>query len=163
MPKRIQRKRTKGWKMPDGAVYVGRPTIWGNPLCFWKSPTSVRWWENERKRTMSSLRPECIDAKDGETALSNDTALFLIRDAVARRRSLIYGRLRDGAGHHCALGAFWADNPKAILNSSLIEEVAAVNDSIPKTASGHKRWKKVHSWLRFKLASLARQRAGTGA
>lgn len=32
MPKRIQRKRTKGWKMPDGAVYVGRPTIFGNPF-----------------------------------------------------------------------------------------------------------------------------------
>lgn len=30
-PKRIQRKRTKGWRMPDGAVYVGRPTKWGNP------------------------------------------------------------------------------------------------------------------------------------
>lgn len=30
-PKRIQRKRTKGWRMPEGAVYVGRPTIWGNP------------------------------------------------------------------------------------------------------------------------------------
>ena len=29
--KRIQRKRTKGWKMPAGAVYVGRPTRWGNP------------------------------------------------------------------------------------------------------------------------------------
>jgi hypothetical protein len=29
-PKRIQRKRTKGWKMPEGAVYVGRPTKWGN-------------------------------------------------------------------------------------------------------------------------------------
>ena len=32
MPKRIQRKRTKGWRMPDGAVYVGRPTKWGNPF-----------------------------------------------------------------------------------------------------------------------------------
>jgi len=32
MPKRIQRKRTKGWKMPENAVYVGRPTIWGNPF-----------------------------------------------------------------------------------------------------------------------------------
>jgi hypothetical protein len=31
-PKRIQRKRTKGWKMPEGAVYVGRPTRWGNPI-----------------------------------------------------------------------------------------------------------------------------------
>ena len=31
MPKRIQRKRTKGWKMPENTVYVGRPTKWGNP------------------------------------------------------------------------------------------------------------------------------------
>lgn len=30
-PRRIQRKRTKGWRMPESAVYVGRPTIWGNP------------------------------------------------------------------------------------------------------------------------------------
>jgi len=29
--KRIQRKRTKGWRAPDGAIYVGRPTKWGNP------------------------------------------------------------------------------------------------------------------------------------
>lgn len=31
-PKRIQRKRAKGLKMPEGAVYVGRPTKWGNPF-----------------------------------------------------------------------------------------------------------------------------------
>lgn len=31
-PRRIQRKRTAGWRMPDGAVYVGRPTRWGNPF-----------------------------------------------------------------------------------------------------------------------------------
>ena len=30
-PKRIQRKRTKGWRMPGGAVYVGRGSQWGNP------------------------------------------------------------------------------------------------------------------------------------
>lgn len=29
-PKRIQRKRTKGWRMPEGTVYVGRPSKWGN-------------------------------------------------------------------------------------------------------------------------------------
>lgn len=31
-PKRIQRKRTAGWRMPEGAVYVGRPSRWGNPF-----------------------------------------------------------------------------------------------------------------------------------
>lgn len=29
-PKRIQRRRTPGWRMPEGAVYVGRPSRWGN-------------------------------------------------------------------------------------------------------------------------------------
>lgn len=32
MPQRIQRKRTKGWRMPEGAIYVGRGSIWGNPF-----------------------------------------------------------------------------------------------------------------------------------
>jgi hypothetical protein len=32
MPKRIQRKRTKGWKMPEGAVAVDRSTRFGNPF-----------------------------------------------------------------------------------------------------------------------------------
>ena len=31
-PKRIQRKRTKGWKIPSNTVYVGRGTKWGNPF-----------------------------------------------------------------------------------------------------------------------------------
>ena len=31
-PQRIQRRRTKGWRMPDGACYVGRPTKWGAPF-----------------------------------------------------------------------------------------------------------------------------------
>ena len=29
-PKRIQLRRTKGWRMPDGAVIVDRRTKWGN-------------------------------------------------------------------------------------------------------------------------------------
>ena len=32
MPERIQRKRTKGWRMFPGTVYVGRPSKWGNPF-----------------------------------------------------------------------------------------------------------------------------------
>ena len=30
MPERIQRKRTKGWRMPENTVYVGRPGVFGN-------------------------------------------------------------------------------------------------------------------------------------
>jgi len=32
MPQRIQRRMVKGWRAPEGAVYVGRGSIWGNPF-----------------------------------------------------------------------------------------------------------------------------------
>jgi hypothetical protein len=32
MPKRIQRRRTKGWKLPPNAVCVSRPSFYGNPF-----------------------------------------------------------------------------------------------------------------------------------
>ncbi len=35
-PVRVQRKRTKGWKMPPSTVYVGRPSRYGN-----------QWWVGE--------------------------------------------------------------------------------------------------------------------
>lgn len=31
-PTRIQLRRTKGWRKPDGAVVVSRPSRWGNPF-----------------------------------------------------------------------------------------------------------------------------------
>lgn len=100
----------------------------------------------------SKLRPEC-GSGDG-VALPEDTALYLLRDSVARRRGLIHGRLRDGRGHTCAMGAFWDDNPKLTVSWKLLDEVAAVNDSVPPTASPQERWKKVNSWLRFKIKAL---------
>jgi hypothetical protein len=32
MAKRIQIRRAKGWRLPDGAVTVDRTTPWGNPF-----------------------------------------------------------------------------------------------------------------------------------
>lgn len=42
-PLRIQRKREKGWRMPPGAVYVGRPTEFGNPF---ETAEQFRHWLN---------------------------------------------------------------------------------------------------------------------
>lgn len=42
-PQRIQRKRSRGWKMPEGAVYVGRPTIFGNPFRAYKCDCCGYW------------------------------------------------------------------------------------------------------------------------
>lgn len=102
---------------------------------------------------MSKLRPECRNSR--EPAMSDETVLFLVRDSVARRKALIHGRLHDGKGNHCAMGAFWTDNPNVTVHSSLIDEIATVNDSIPKTATPQERWKKVNSWIRWKLRLVA--------
>jgi hypothetical protein len=56
---------------------------------------------------------------------------------------------------HCAIGAFWKDNPGQALHTALIDEVAAVNDSVPPSATPQQRWKAVRSWLRWKLNVLA--------
>lgn len=42
-PKRVQRQRTKGWRMPEGAVYVGRPTVFGNPFKAYKCDCCGYW------------------------------------------------------------------------------------------------------------------------
>ncbi len=42
-PKRIQLRRTKGWRMPEGAVYVGRPTRFGNPFRAYKCDCCGYW------------------------------------------------------------------------------------------------------------------------
>jgi hypothetical protein len=38
MPKRIQQRRTPGWRKPDGAISVARPHKWGNPFEVGKTP-----------------------------------------------------------------------------------------------------------------------------
>lgn len=44
-PRRIQRQRTKGWRMPEGAVYVGRPSRWANPFRIGPTTRSIRTGE----------------------------------------------------------------------------------------------------------------------
>lgn len=41
MPIRVQRKRTKGWRMPENTVYVGRGSRWGNPFVVGKGGTAM--------------------------------------------------------------------------------------------------------------------------
>lgn len=41
-PCRIQRRRTAGWRMPADAVYIGRPSRWGNSVARLDRP--ITWW-----------------------------------------------------------------------------------------------------------------------
>lgn len=45
MPERIQLRRTKGWRKPEGVVVVARPSKWGNPfpVGVWIDRDDERW------------------------------------------------------------------------------------------------------------------------
>jgi hypothetical protein len=46
MPKRIQRRRTKGWRMPENTIFVGRPSKLGNPFKVIRVERGYdTWWE----------------------------------------------------------------------------------------------------------------------
>lgn len=50
MPKRIQRRRVKAWRMPEGAVYVGRPSRWGNPFRLGTWSKVIEWKHEDGTR-----------------------------------------------------------------------------------------------------------------
>lgn len=62
VPIRIKRERTKGWKMPQNTVYVGRPSCWGNPYVVTPGLTAVeavkRYRDDVTKRagTLARIR-----------------------------------------------------------------------------------------------------------
>lgn len=66
-PRRIQRKRLKGWRMPPGAVYVGRPTRWGNPFVIGE-PVTISGWQADG------------DLFDLTVPLTREQAVLLYRD-----------------------------------------------------------------------------------
>lgn len=53
MPKRIQRKRIKGWRMPPNTVYIGRGSRWGNSYVVGKDGTP----EECSRKYMEDLLP----------------------------------------------------------------------------------------------------------
>lgn len=98
----------------------------------------------------SKLRPETGTAAAGSYAPSGATAYLMVYNAVRSKDRLIHGKLHAW-GESCAIGSFWDVNPKCALNPSFIDEVAAVNDSLPK-ATPRQRRLHVMRWLRWKLA-----------
>ena len=54
-PQRIQRKRSKGWRMPPAARYVGRPGPYGNPFKVIRGQRTGLWQvidTGDRSRTL---------------------------------------------------------------------------------------------------------------
>lgn len=54
-PVRIQRRRTKGWRMPENTIYVGRPGKWGNPYSISNSGSIERTLELYKDYLMNEI------------------------------------------------------------------------------------------------------------
>lgn len=75
-PKRIQRKRAKGWRMPPNTVSVTRPGKWGNPFIVGEYaseiglpkafvgglPCGFPYWTSSRPRPGLTLITDSADA-----------------------------------------------------------------------------------------------------
>ncbi|MFJ8995563.1 DUF4326 domain-containing protein [Streptomyces sp. NPDC102279] len=86
-PRRIQRRRTKGWRAPADAVYVGRGSRWGNPC------TQVRYpaldgseWEREGRLGKTSGQHHAFVHPD-KTITSH-----LVKDATPEQAVAMYRR-----------------------------------------------------------------------
>ena len=75
-PQRIQLKRVKGWRKPEGAVVVTRPSVLGNPFHVVKVGTYFPW------HVIYRPHPN-VDRSGGEYFVSDwQTRAEAIRDAV---------------------------------------------------------------------------------
>lgn len=99
---------------------------------------------------MSILRPT-LRSTD-EPGLGYKATYFRVLDAVMNRKTLIHGKLENGRGRCCAIGAYFRES-KIPINSRAIDEIAAYNDSYPHLGP-RQRWQKVLAWLKFQVKLL---------
>lgn len=55
MPRRLQRKRSKGWTLPPDAKCVTRPGRWGNPLVGDRAGAWFRVWLHNPRSTLAEV------------------------------------------------------------------------------------------------------------
>ena len=63
MPKRIQLSRARGWRLPEGAVNVARPSRWGNPyrVADFGLDLALELFENTVHGIWTPVPVKCLD------------------------------------------------------------------------------------------------------
>jgi hypothetical protein len=112
-PKRIQRKRTKGWKMPDGAIYVGRPSKWGNPFPICR--------ELNRESALFLFR--CLIANGPIWKMTNRQKFFWPRGKDYPSIGAVKGELR-GKDLACWCSLFDKDGNRVPCHADVLLEIA---------------------------------------
>lgn len=83
IPRRLQRSRRRDARLPDGAVYVGRPTLWANPFRFER-------FGHARSVLMHQL---WLEARLGDLELEQRGFCSAEIDALHRLRERVHARI----------------------------------------------------------------------
>lgn len=106
-PHRIRRSRRKGYRLPDGAIYVGRPTLWGNP--FSVGPSETGGHGSHARCTI--LHKAWLKGELGDLTLQRMGFCAAQIETLHRKRAAILARLHALAGHDlacwCPLTSEW--------------------------------------------------------
>lgn len=76
-PKRITLRRTKGWRKPEGAVVVSRPSKWGNPYVVHQHTDACGEWHD------ACPTYPCDDAADAVRRFRHDLLFPVMGQPVA--------------------------------------------------------------------------------
>lgn len=95
-PRRIQRRRLKGWRAPAGAVYVGRGSRWGNPCTQIRMPAlDGSEWEREGRLGKTSGQRHAFVHPDKTITwhlvqdATREQAVAMYREHLAQHPSLV--------------------------------------------------------------------------
>ncbi len=96
-PRRLQRHRNRSYRLPPGAVYVGRPTQWGNPYRVEQRSAGVLWeglfleWVVVRDATVQVTWPDPV-ADAHRAWVQRAVELFAAHTAPGRAVAELAGR-----------------------------------------------------------------------
>jgi len=118
--RRLQRSRRKGYRLPIGAIYVGRPTIWGNPF-------DARHGGHAR---CTILHKQWLDGHIGDLMLENMGFCGAEIDALHRKRERVLTRLYSLAGQNlacwCPLTSAWCHAETYLARAPLYAEIERI-------------------------------------
>lgn len=121
-PLRLTRSRKRGARTPPGAVYVGRPTLWGNPF------TVARFGHAK----CVILHRQWLDGRLGDLTLESMGFYPAEIETLHRKRSTTLARLHQLAGRDlscwCPQSSDWCHATTLIemaMNMAEIERLAA--------------------------------------
>lgn len=106
MPERIQLRRSRGWRKPEGAVVVSRPSVYGNPWRMqdierFNNPQPTSKAERDRRRRAWAVAQYARELKDrGGTGEEEFITIDQVRERLRGHDLACWCPLVDAEGNH---------------------------------------------------------------